>query len=113
MPVTTKEISTYSVSAISDAEPNNLAATVRLFDAGGKGIAFLRFYTPGSSLARNEFRADLGYPLVSYPSTALAAVVDVLRNERPLYFIWYDYMPVRCFGAVATSREAVGESEGA
>ncbi len=111
MPVTTKEISTYSISVISDAEPNGLAATVLLFDAGGKVIAFMRFYSPGSPLAPNEFRTDLGYPLVSYPSTALASVVDVLRNEKPLYFTWHDYMPVRCFGVVGTSREPVGESE--
>jgi hypothetical protein len=111
MSVTSKVISTYSVSVISDAEPNKLAATVLLFDAGGKVVAFLRFYSPGSPLAPNEFRTDLGYPLVSYPSTALASMVDVLRNEKPLYFTWYDYMPVRCFGAVGTSREPVGESE--
>jgi hypothetical protein len=111
MPVTRNEINTYSVTVISDAQPNNLAATVWLFDADGKAIAFLRFYSPGSPLAENEFRTDLGHPLVSYPSTALASMVDVLRNEKPLYFTWYDYMPVRCFGAVGTSREPVGELE--
>ena len=111
MPVATKEVSTYSVSVLSDAEPNKLAATVQLFDAGGKTLAFLRFYSPGSPLAQNEFRTDLGYPLLSYPSTALVSMIDMLRNEKPLYFTWYDYMPVRCFGAVGTSREPIGESE--
>jgi len=111
MPVTTKEIRTYSVSVISDAEPNKYAATASLFDAAGSCVAFLRFFVPGSPLAPNEYRADLGYALVSYPSTALASVVDVLRNEKPLYFTWYDYLPVRCFGAVGTSREPVGEAE--
>lgn len=111
MSVTTKEISTYGVSVISDAEPNKIAATVSLFDSTGKGIATLRFYQIGSLLAPNEFRMDLGYPLVSYPVTALASVVDILRNEKPLFFTWYDYLPVRCFGAVGTSREPVGEAE--
>ena len=111
MPVTSKEISKYSVSIVSDAEPNGLAATVLVYGADGKVIAFMRFYVPGTPLAPNEFRADLGYPLVSYPSTALASVVDVLRNEKPLYFTWYDYTPVRCFGAVGTSREPAGEAE--
>ena len=111
MPSTMKDISTYSVSVISDAEPNKIAATISLFDANGKGIAFLRFYLPGSQLAPNEFRTDLGYPLVSYPYAELASMVDILRNEKPLYFTWYDYMPTRCFGAVGTSREPVGESE--
>jgi hypothetical protein len=111
MPVTTTEISNYSVSIISDADPNKFAATIHLFDKNGKAVAFLRFYLPGVPLPANEFRADLGYALVSYPSTALDAIVDILRNEKPLYFTWYDYLPVRCFGAVGTSREPIGEAE--
>jgi hypothetical protein len=111
MPVTQTEIATYGVSIISAAEPNNLAATVDLFDAGGKTLASLRFFTPGSPLAPNEFRADWGYPLVSYPFTALASVVDILRNEKPLYFTWFDYTPMQCFGAVGTSRKPVDEAE--
>jgi hypothetical protein len=111
MAVTMKEISTYAVSVISDAEPNKTAATVALFDSAGKEIASLRFYQTGNPLAPNEFRTDLGFPLVSYPYAALASTVDILRNEKPLYFTWYDYMPTRCFGAVGTSREPVGESE--
>ncbi len=111
MSVTSKKISTYSVSIISHAEPHNLVATVSLFDADGKTIAVLRFYSPDSALQPNEFREDLGHPLVSYPSTALPSMVDVLRNEKPLYFIWHDYMPVRCFGEVETARESIGELE--
>ncbi len=111
MPVTTTEIKKYSVSAISDAEPNQLAAAVLLFDAGGKIIAFLRFYAAGAVLPANEFRTDLGYPLVSYPASALGSVVDLLRNEKPIYFTWHDYQPVRCFGAVGTSREPIGDGE--
>ena len=114
MPVTTTEITKYSVDVISYGDPNKKMANVELFDTKGKEIAFLRFYSTESSPAQNEFRSDLGYPVVSYPSAALASVVDILRNEKPLYFIWYDYMPVRCFGAISfgTSREPVGEEEG-
>jgi len=25
-------------------------------------------------------------------------MVDVLRNEKPVYFTFYDYRPTRCFG---------------
>ncbi len=111
MPVTSKVIDKYSVSVISDAEPNQFAATVWLFGTDGKVIAFLRFYNPGTPLAPNEFREDLDHPLISYPASALPCVVDVLRNEKPVYFTWFDYRPVRCFGAVETSREPIGEAE--
>jgi hypothetical protein len=111
MPVTTTEIKKYSVSVISDGEPNRFAAAVLLFDAAGKVIAFLRFYVAGVELPANELRADLGYPLVSYPASPLGSVVDVLRNEKPIYFTWHDYSPARCFGAVGTSREPIGDGE--
>jgi hypothetical protein len=109
MPVTTKEIDSYSISIVSDGDPNKFAATISLFAADGKTIAFLRFFLPGVSMAPNEFRADLGCALVSYPSTALESIVDILRNESPVYFTWYDSLPVSCFGSVGTAREDVGE----
>ena len=111
MPVTTKEISTYGMNTFSISDPNKIAATIALFDVNGRAIAFLRFYLPENPQAPNEFRTDLGYPMVSYPFAQLESVVDLLRNEKPLYFTWYDYMPTRCFGAIGTSREPIGEAE--
>lgn len=111
MPVTTKEIANYSVSLFSDAEPGKMAVAVLLFDAAGKAVAFLRFYPAGAALPANEFRGDLGYALVSYPLSSLAPVIDILRNEKPLFFTWYDDLPVRCFGAIGTSREPIGDGE--
>lgn len=111
MPVTTKEIGTYGVNVVSLGDGNKFAATIALFDPNGKAIAFFRFYLPENPAAPNEFRTDLGYPLISYPFAQLESVVDLLRNEKPLYFTWYDYLPTRCFGAVGTSREPIGETE--
>src|ERR1700690_3131483 len=88
MPVTSKEISAYSVSVISEDDPNKLAATVTLLDASGKEIAFLGFYQPGITMAPNEYRTDLNSAIASYPFSSLAAIVDVLRNEKPVSFYW-------------------------
>ena len=111
MPVTTKEVGKYVANVISEGDPNNFSGTIWLSDTGGATIGFLRFYKAGSTLLPSEFRADLGYPLISYPSTAFPSVIDLLRNEKPVYFTWYDSLPTRAFGAVGTSREPVGESE--
>jgi len=111
MPVTSTEIAKYSVYVISTEEPNGLAATVRVFDAAGRVLAFLRFYGPEHAPDPNEYRSDLGYPAISYSVSALASVVDVLRNEKPVYFTWFDYRPTRCFGSIGTAREPVGEGE--
>ena len=112
--ITTTEIATYEANVISDGDPNHFAATVWLFKADGSLIAFLRFYRPGTVAAPNEFRQDLNAALVSYRLDALPSVVDILLNEKPLYFTWFDYsaqVPGRMFGTVGTSREPVGEQE--
>jgi hypothetical protein len=111
MPVNSTKIDKYSVNIISEGVANNFAATVWLFSADSRTIAFLRFYNPGVPMESNEFRDDLGFPLLSYPMSALAPMVDILRNEEPVFFTWFDYRPTRCFGAVGTSREPVGEME--
>ena len=112
MPVTSTEIDKYSVNVISKDDSNNLAATIWLYGPAGRTIAFFRFYDPGIPMKDNEFRDDLGFPLMSCPISALSPMIDILRNEDPVYFTWFDYRPTRCFGAVGTSREPVGEMEG-
>ncbi|MDH4155046.1 MAG: hypothetical protein OEV01_14785 [Nitrospira sp.] len=109
MPVTDYEIATYGVSMISSGDSNQIFATISLFDAAGNALAFLKFYEPSVLQPLNEFREDLGYPVISYPSSSFAGVVDILRNEKPLYFTFFDYRPERLFGAIGTSRESVGE----
>lgn len=112
--ITTTEIAAYEANVVSNGEPNQLAATVWLFKADRSLIAFLRFYRPGTVPAPNEFRPDLNAALVSYWLDALPSVVDILRNEKPLYFTWFDYsaqVPGRMFGILGTSLEPVGEEE--
>jgi hypothetical protein len=111
MPVTSTEIATYSVNCISLGDPNKFAATLTVFDVSSKPLAFWQFYTDASQAASNEFRDDLGYPLISAPAASLPSILDVLRNEKPVYFTFYDYRPVRLFGAIGTAREPVGEGE--
>jgi hypothetical protein len=63
----------------------------------------------------NEFRADLNAAIVSHRFDAYPQIIDLLRNEKPLYFTWFDYsdaVPGRIFGSLGTSREPIGENEG-
>ena len=113
-PITRTEIATYEANVISPGDPNQFAATVWLYKADRSLIAFLRFYRAGQAMASNEFRQDLQAALVSYRFDALPPIVDVLRNEKPVYFTWFDYsaqVPGRLFGVVGTSLEPVGEQE--
>jgi hypothetical protein len=83
---------------------------VWLFGTSAQTVGFLRFYRDGIAMPANEFRTDLGHPLLSYRFDALPAVVDVLRNEKPLYLTWFDNT-TRRFASIGTSREPVGETE--
>ncbi len=115
-PITMTEIATYEANVVSRDEPNQFAATVWLYRADRSLIAFLRFYRGGLAMATNEFRSDLNAAMVSYDFEAFPPIVDVLRNEKPAYFTWFDYsaiVPGRMFGVVGTSaNEPVGEQEG-
>ena len=114
-PITTTDIATYAASVVSQGDPNQFAATIWLYKADGGVLAFVRFYRAGITMAPNEFRSDLNYPLVSYRFDAFSRMVDVLRNEKPVRFTWFDYsaqVPGRMFGTVGTSREPIGEQEG-
>ena len=99
---------------VSEGEANGFVATVTLHAAGHGLVAFLRFYRAGVIMSPNEFRQDLGAALVSYSLDALAPVLDLLRNEDPVQFTWFDYsseVPGRMFGSMETMQEPVGEDE--
>src|SRR5918993_5741656 len=105
MPITSTQIATYTANVVSPGDPNQFAATISLHRSDGSRFAFLRFYRAGTTMAPNTFRADLNAAEVSFRYDAFAPMVDVLRNETPVYFTWFDYsaqVPGRIFGVVGT-----------
>jgi hypothetical protein len=113
-PITSTPIAKYSANVISPGDPNQFAATVWLFRENGSLLAFLRFYRGGVTMAPNQYRQDLNAAEVSFRFDAYPSVIDLLRNEEPVYFTWFDYsanVPGRLFGALETSREPIGEHE--
>ena len=114
MPITNTQIAAYAANLISPGDPNQYAATIWLHRADGSALAFVAFYRSGTTMAPNRFRTDLNMAEVSFRWDAFAPMVDLLRNETPAYFTWFDYsaqVPGRIFGTVGTSREPVGEAE--
>src|SRR4051794_26292194 len=87
MPVTNTQVASYGLEVFSAGD--SMAAVVTLFGQTGDTVAFVRFYPEGTPMKPNEYRADLGYPLISYPFASWAATVDLLRNESPVYFTWF------------------------
>ena len=77
---------------------------ISLYDSAGKTVAYLRFNDPGMAF-ENDYEEG-GIIRMHLPSTMFGAVIDVLRNEKPLnvYF-------AQNRGFLSSSTEPVGEGE--
>lgn len=99
------EIDRYSLSRMSDF--SNVRATIWLMDEKDAPIGRIEFRlndVPQKIQMRPE-----GYPNVYYSIDAYPDVVDILRNEDPVYLVYSESMG---YARVSTSStEPVGEAE--
>jgi len=77
---------------------------VQLSDANGKTLAWIRFNDPGMFF-ENDYESG-GIIRMHLPSTMFQNVLDVLRNEKPVYIY---FVQNRAF--LGTSKEPIGEGE--
>jgi hypothetical protein len=86
-----------------DATSGDLVAFIHCYH-GGKNVMSCEFYRDGSALPQNRYKG--GRVGLVYPWSRFGAVLDVLRNEKPLY---YGFIMSTKVGYVATHQEPVGE----
>jgi hypothetical protein len=86
-----------------DATSGDLVAYIHCYCAD-KNVMTCEFYTDGSALPENRFKG--GRVGLVYPWSRFGAVLDVLRNEKPLY---HGFIMSTKVGYVATQLEPVGE----
>lgn len=79
-------------------------AQIQLSDADGKTIAWIRF-NDGGMFFENDYMSD-GIIRMHLPSAMFENVLDVLRNEKPVYIYFAANR-----GFLTTSLEPVGEEE--
>lgn len=79
-------------------------AQIALFDANDNAVAFLRFNDPGMFF-ENDYESG-GIIRMHLPSAMFENVLDVLRNEKPIYIYF-----AQDRGFLSTSEEPVGEAE--
>jgi hypothetical protein len=104
-----EEISNYGLVAYAGPQGNSNARTVVwLFTA--TTVALLSFCPEGAVPANTVTALGNGKSLymVNYPSSQYAAVVDILRNEKPVRFSFDD---VAMKSYIAAGPEPVGENE--
>ena len=79
-------------------------AQIALYDKKGKPVAYIRFNDPGMFF-ENDYVQN-GIIRMHLPSHMFQNVLDVLRNEEPIYIY---FASGRAF--LGTSTEPVGEGE--
>lgn len=79
-------------------------AQIALYGQDGKTAAFIRFNDPGMYFENDSQIEDIIY--MHLPSAMFHNVLDVLRNEKPVYIYF-----AQGGAFLATSKEPVGEGE--
>ena len=102
------EIHKYSVQHFAGGtEAYTLRARIDLYDENNKHIGYIRFHKNVESMPAHD-RKTSTLIVCDYPAAHYLEVLDVLRNERPLYLIFSER---RQLGSIATSHEPIGEDE--
>ncbi len=100
-PIDKYKVVLYGKAAVA----GDLVAFIHCF-YNGKNVMTCEFYRDGSALPEN--RNAGGRVGLTYLWSHFAEVLDVLRNEKPLYFGFIESTKV---GYVSTQREPVGEGD--
>lgn len=101
----TTEIADYHILVYGGPEGYQTnRAQISLYGADGKTAAFVRFNDPGMAF-ENDVESG-GIIRMHLPSTMFENVLDVLRNEKPVYIYF-----AQGRGFLSTSKEPVGEAE--
>ena len=89
------------------AMPGENLAVLYLFDSKGISVAMLVFVDGSDPLPEPRETAN-GMVTQSYYRRDLTGIIDLLRNEKPVYFHWASAVRL---ARVSTEQEPVGEHE--
>lgn len=101
------EIKSYRIFLDSGSQNIRSFTTINLFDTADKFIGSLQFYEDGIKI--DEPR-DFQHVYIQYPILKFPYIVDILRNEKPL-FVGYWENKYGKYGRICTGKEPVGEGE--
>lgn len=99
------EVKNYAVRMYGDVQDNQILAQVHLFDDHNKMVGGIDFYESSAALPQDSNEPFLK---TSMCIERLSSVVDLLRNEKPIYFSWQSHFH---HAYISTTQEPVGEGE--
>ena len=101
------EVKNYAVRFHGGPEGSGkgIRAQIHLFNDNNKMVGAIDFYDDGVLLPTDSLEPMIR---MSMPASQVYAVVDLLRNEKPLFLEWQKGLKN---AYLATSQEPVGEGE--
>lgn len=104
--ITTYEINYYGGSATN--AKNLHRAMIKLRRQDGTLIAVAYFHRETGTIPEFDSKNEHDHYLIHYTAADYGHVLDILRNEKPVFFQFMEHSGV---GNIATSAEPVGEGE--
>ncbi len=98
-----KQFDTYRIQYFSGLQ--QLTCSISLL-SGGTAVGRVNFFSEGSPLGRNRVRN--GISVINYPQSRFSDVIDILRNENPLFINVNESLDA---GAIQTDQEPIGDLE--
>jgi len=107
-----RKIKTYVVSYYGGGKkvtkPYSYRAIIALWDDKGL-IGALYFHNDPDTMPDADHLPDTGQPMSHYPIEDFSRILDILRNEEPVYYHQLSNWPTMAW--LRTSSEPVGEGE--
>ena len=105
--VVTHEVATYQILMISGYGGGKQIGFVYFYEASGKYIGYVGIIKDSAPLPGNVQWPN-GILNIYFHEAELVALLDTLRNERPVHVKYHTNLK---WGSVGTDREPVGEEE--
>jgi hypothetical protein len=101
------EIKSYRIFLDSGSQKHRSFTTINLYDNTDEVIGVLQFFEKEGEIPEPM---DFDPFYIQYPISKFPYIVDILRNEKPL-FVGYWENKFGKYGRICTGREPVGEAE--
>jgi len=101
------EIQSYRIFIDSGTQKNRSFTTINLYDNNDVVIGVLQFFDEEIWPEEPE---NLSQVYLQYATFKFPFIVDILRNEKPLYIGYWENQHGR-YGRICTGKEPVGEGE--
>ena len=99
-----------SYYAGSDRDRSRYRASIGLRDQRGRLLGAIYFHSDVAAQSPAARRTEKGLVILNYPVDCYTHIVDMLRNEKPVFLRYRDGDPPSA--SIDTSAEPVGEGPG-